>query len=83
MVSYFSLSVSLSVFQFLPLSLSQSFKLNYKNLLLNSVLNAYGQNHLTTTRHRCSHVEVVATADLPRFAALNVVADAQVKHSIE
>ena len=51
----------------------------YITKLFHLVLNAYENNHLSTTRHRCSHVEIVAPNDIPRFATLNVVADAQVR----
>lgn len=41
---------------------------------LNAVENAGSANE----RHRITHVEIVDPADIPRFAALNVTADAQV-----
>lgn len=41
-------------------------------------LNAIEQNGTTNGRHRLTHVEIIAPADIPRFAQLNVTADAQV-----
>ncbi len=35
------------------------------------------------SRHRLTHVELVNNRDLPRFAQLDVTADAQVKESKE
>lgn len=41
-------------------------------------LNAIEQNGTSNGRHRLTHVEYVDAVDIPRFAALNVTADAQV-----
>lgn len=41
-------------------------------------LNAIAQGSAGNNRHRLTHVEIVNVADMPRFAQLNVTADAQV-----
>lgn len=41
-------------------------------------LNAIGNAASTQGRHRITHLEVIDPADIPRFAQLNVTADAQV-----
>jgi len=41
-------------------------------------LNAIEQGSAGNSRHRLTHVEIVDTADMSRFASLNVTADAQV-----
>jgi len=45
---------------------------------IHEALNAVEQAGTTEGRHRITHVEVVDPEDLPRFAQLNVTADAQV-----
>ena len=45
---------------------------------VHEALNAIEQNGSNQGRHRLTHVEYVDPSDLPRFAALNVTADAQV-----
>ena len=45
---------------------------------INEALNAIAQSGTSNGRHRLTHVEFVDPADYPRFAQLNVTADAQV-----
>ncbi len=45
---------------------------------VNEALNAIQQSGTAAGRHRLTHVEYVNPSDYPRFAALNVTADAQV-----
>lgn len=45
---------------------------------IREALNAVENAASTQGRHRITHVEIVDPADIPRFAALNVTADAQV-----
>jgi len=45
---------------------------------VHEALNAIEQNGTSTGRHRLTHVEYVDAVDYPRFAQLNVTADAQV-----
>lgn len=45
---------------------------------VHEALNAIEQNGTSAGRHRLTHVEYVSPKDLPRFAQLNVTADAQV-----
>ena len=45
---------------------------------IREALNAVENSATTKGRHRITHVEIIAPADIPRFAQLNVTADAQV-----
>jgi predicted amidohydrolase YtcJ len=45
---------------------------------IHEALNAIQQSGTSAGRHRLTHVEYVDAADIPRFAQLNVTADAQV-----
>ncbi|MFT5266247.1 MAG: putative amidohydrolase YtcJ [Polaribacter sp.] len=48
------------------------------NRAVHESLNAIEQSGTANGRHRLTHVEFVDPSDYPRFAALNVIADAQV-----
>lgn len=48
------------------------------NRAIHESLNAIQQSGTSSGRHRLTHVEFVDAVDFPRFAALNVTADAQV-----
>ena len=48
------------------------------NRAVHESLNAIQQSGTSNGRHRLTHVEFVSSADYPRFAQLNVTADAQV-----
>lgn len=45
---------------------------------ITEALNAIEQSGSTNGRHRLTHIEIMSPSDYPRFAQLNVIADAQV-----